>query len=86
MQKTQETRVCSLEFEYSLEEELATCSTILAWEIHGQSRLAGYSPWGCTKADRTELPEGKGMGLSREEPWMTLHQGTNPVIFIFLTR
>lgn len=26
---------------------------VLDWEIHGQSRLAGYGPWGCTKADRT---------------------------------
>ena len=30
-----------------LEEEMATHSSILAWRIHGQGSLAGYSPWGC---------------------------------------
>ena len=27
-----------------LEEEMATNSSILAWKIHGQRSLAGYSP------------------------------------------
>ena len=27
-----------------LEEEMATSSSILAWDIHGQRSLAGYSP------------------------------------------
>ena len=30
----------------SLEQELATHSSTLAWEFHGQRSLAGYSPWG----------------------------------------
>ena len=30
----------------SLEEEMATHSSIPAWEIHGQRSLAGYGPWG----------------------------------------
>ena len=29
-----------------LEKEMATHSSILAWEIHGQRSLVGYSPWG----------------------------------------
>ena len=29
-----------------LEKEMATHSSILAWEIHGQKSLVGYSPWG----------------------------------------
>ena len=29
-----------------LEKEMASHSSILAWEIHGQRSLAGYSPWG----------------------------------------
>ena len=32
-----------------MEKEMATHSSILAWEIHGQSSLVGYSPWGCKR-------------------------------------
>ena len=42
----QETRVQSLVRKDPLEKEMATHSSILAWEIHGQSSLAGYSLWG----------------------------------------
>ena len=42
----EETRVQSLGWEDSLEKEMATHSSILAWEIHGQRSLAGYSLWG----------------------------------------
>ena len=28
---------------------MATHSNILAWEIHGQRSLAGYSPWSCKR-------------------------------------
>ena len=27
----------------------------LPGESHGQKRLAGYSPWGCTESDMTEM-------------------------------
>ena len=47
MQETQETQVQPLGREDSLEEELATHSSILICEIHGQRGLAGFSPWGC---------------------------------------
>ena len=33
---------------------MATHSSILAWEIHGQRSLVGYSPWGCEESDTTE--------------------------------
>ena len=47
MQEKQEMQVWSLGWEDLLEEEMATCSSILAWKnSHGQSSLAGYSPWG----------------------------------------
>ena len=42
----QEMQVRSLGWEDSLEEEMATYSSIPAWEIHGQRSLAGYSLWG----------------------------------------
>ena len=46
-------RVQSLGREDPLEEEMATHSSILAWEIPQRS-LAGYSPWGCKESDTTE--------------------------------
>ena len=46
----QETRVQSLGREDLLEEEMATHSNILAWEIHGQRSLVDYSPWSCKKS------------------------------------
>ena len=46
MQETQETQVRSLGQEDPLEQEMATHSSILAWETHGQRSLVGYSPWG----------------------------------------
>ena len=41
----QETQIQSLGREDPLENEMATHSSILAWEILQRS-LAGYSPWG----------------------------------------
>ena len=41
----QEMRVQSLGQEDPLDEEMATRSSILAWGIHGQRILPGYSPW-----------------------------------------
>ena len=48
-----ETQVRSLGWEDPLEEERATHSSILAWEIPGKESLAGYSPWGCKRSDMT---------------------------------
>ena len=41
-----ETRVRSLGQEDPLEKGMATYSSILAWKIHGQRSLEGYSSWG----------------------------------------
>ena len=37
-----------------LEKEMATHSSILAWEIHGQRSLEGYSPWDHKESDKTK--------------------------------
>ena len=50
----QETWVWSLGQKETLEKEMATHSSILAGESHGQRSLAGYSPWGCKESDTTE--------------------------------
>ena len=52
MQKTQEMWFQSLGQEDPLEKEMATYSSIFAWEIHGQRSLAGYSPWRCKSQTR----------------------------------
>ena len=50
----QETWVRYLGGEDTLEKETATHSSILAWRIHGQRSLAGYSPWSCKESDTTQ--------------------------------
>ena len=52
MQETQETQVQSSSWQDALEKEMATHSSILAWEIPWS--LAGCSPWGCRESDETE--------------------------------
>ena len=42
----QETQVRSLGWEDPLEKEIATQSSILAWEISCTEEHGGYSPWG----------------------------------------
>ena len=37
-----------------LEKEMATHSSILAGEFHGQGSLVGYGPWGHKESDTTE--------------------------------
>ena len=49
-----ETWVRSLGQEDLLEKEMATRSSILAWEIHGRRSLVGYGPWGRKEWDTTE--------------------------------
>ena len=46
MQQTQETRVRSLGWENPLEEEMATYSGILAWEIPWTEEPGGLQPMG----------------------------------------
>ena len=33
---------------------MAPHSSTLAWKIHGQGSLVGYSSWGCEESDMTE--------------------------------
>ena len=49
-----ESWVQPLGWEDPLEKEMATHSSILAWEIPWTESLAGYSPWGCKESDTTE--------------------------------
>ena len=49
-----ETWVWSLDQEDPLEEDVATHSSILPGEFHGQRSQAGYSPWGSRELDTTE--------------------------------
>ena len=51
---TQEVQVQSLGWEDPLEKKMATHSSILAGESHGQRSLVGYSPRGCKESDTTE--------------------------------
>ena len=46
-----ETQVQSLDQENLLEKEMATHSSILAWEIPWTEDLVGYSPWGHKESD-----------------------------------
>ena len=47
-------RVLSLSWEDPLEEGMATHSSILPGESHGQRSLAGCSSWSCKELDTTE--------------------------------
>ena len=61
----QEMEVQSLGWEDPLEKEMATRSSISAWEIHGQRSLAGSSSWGRKESDTTEsLNNNKWPGVS----------------------
>ena len=53
MRDLQDTWVQSLGQEDPLEEEMATHSSILPGESHGQRSLAGYSPWDRKESDMT---------------------------------
>ena len=46
---------------------MATLSSNLAWRIHGQRSLAGYSPWGCKESGMTEQ-------LSLTHSYVILHR------------
>ena len=44
----------SLGREDPLEKEMATHSSVLAWRVHGQRNLVGYSLWGGKESVTTE--------------------------------
>ena len=54
MQEMQVTSVGSLGRKDLLEKEMATCSSILAWEMPWTEEPGGISPWGCKESDMTE--------------------------------
>ena len=54
MQETQETRVPSLDQEDTLEEEMATLSSILAWRIPWTEEPGGLQSRGHKESDTTE--------------------------------
>ena len=49
-----ENQVISLGQEDALEKEMATHTSILAWEIPQEKGLAGYNSWSCKELDMTE--------------------------------
>ena len=51
MQETQETWVLFLDQEDPLEEEMATCSSILVWGIPWPEEPGSYNPWGHKESD-----------------------------------
>ena len=56
MQETKETQVQSLGREDALEEGMAAHASILAWRIPWtQEPGGGYSPWGRTESNITEV-------------------------------
>ena len=55
MQEMPETWVQSLGQKHSLEEGMATHSSILAWRTHGQRTLVGYNLW--VAKSRTKLKQ-----------------------------
>ena len=54
VQETQEKRVQSLDQEDTLEEEMATCSSILAWRSPWMRTLVGHSSRGRKESDMTD--------------------------------
>ena len=50
----QETWVQSLGWEDHVEKGMASYSSVLPGESHGQRSLVGYSPWGRKESDTTE--------------------------------
>ena len=48
------TQVRSLGQKDPLEKDMATHSSILAWQIPWMKEFGGYSPWGCKELDTTE--------------------------------
>jgi hypothetical protein len=55
--------VWSLGQEDCLEKEMATHSSILAWEIPWTEEPGGYQPWGCEKSDTAEQLNNKSLLL-----------------------
>ena len=59
--------VQSLSQEDPLGKEMATHSSVLAWRIHGQTSLVGYSPWGHKKMDMTKRTHKRDLKVNSSE-------------------
>jgi len=68
IQELRKTRVRSLGREDPLEEGIATHSSILSWRIPWQRSLVGYSPWGHTESDTTEVTAATAVYKLRVDP------------------
>ena len=66
----QEIQVQSLGQEDPLKNEVASHSSILAWEIPWTEELVSYSPWGFKESDTTEQPNNSNpiAGLGYPQP------------------
>ena len=52
--------------ERSLEREMATRSSILAWRIPWTRSLVGYSPWSRKELDSTEATEHAALAIQQQ--------------------
>ena len=78
-----ETRVWFVGWEDPLEQEMATHSSILAWKIHGQRSLVGYSS---KVSDMTEQPSNSFIDWTTQQPLTTKgHQHTIVLFGLFLS-
>ena len=63
---------------HALEKEMATHSSILAWESQGQGNLVGWSLWGRTESDTTEATQQQQQQLLKTKwPDMTTYMATS---------
>ena len=65
------TWVQSLDQEDPLEKEMATHSSIMPEESHGQRSLVGYSPWGRKELDTTEQLNNNSAAAKTEHDYGT---------------
>ena len=59
MQEMQETQAQFLVKKVLWRRKMAAHFSIIAWRIHGQRSLVGYSPWGQKESAKTEANEHK---------------------------
>ena len=82
MPTVKEIPVRSLGWEDPLGKKMATHCSVLAWRIHGQRSLVGYSPWHLKELDTTEAAEhGRRTALLGAEEGLTcLWEVDDPVV------
>ena len=69
-----ETRVPSLGQKDSLEKEMATRTSILAWKMPWTEELVGYSPWHCKESDTTEQLHFTSLHFTCKEEVVNCHK------------